>query len=143
MGCILRQSAAMKKTMDLQTILAANLTKLMDESVSLDTIEKVATRSQLGRGTVDRLKKGEVSARIETVQALADAFGKTALQMLSPNLGLDSVPNRTTAAEAPPIMQWTTADEAHLLTEYRSADDEGRDTIRKVARMVKKTSEAG
>lgn len=138
MGWNLRQSAPMKKNMNLTSILATNLTRLMDETVGMDTVEKVSSRSTVSRGTVDRVKKGEVATKIETVQLLANAFGLTPVQLLSENLGRGS---GSASGEAPtsddPFLQWTNRREAGLLSAYRNADDEGKDTIEKIARMVK------
>lgn len=82
MGNALRQSNVMK-TGRLITLLAANLTRLMEGSQGLRTIDQVAKRSGIGRGTVDRVKKGEVSTTIDKVEALADAFGVSPAALLS------------------------------------------------------------
>lgn len=81
-GNTLRQSNVMK-TGRLITLLAANLTRLMEGSQGLRTIDQVAKRSGIGRGTVDRVKKGEVSTTLDKVEALADAFGVSPAALLS------------------------------------------------------------
>lgn len=68
--------------MTLAEILAKNLSTLM-AITDLNTDEKVAHRSGVGRGTVDRLRKAEVSAKLETVEALAKGFGISAIYLLT------------------------------------------------------------
>lgn len=74
MGFYLVDNSAMNKQTDLKTIVAENLTRLMADHITLNTIEKVAIRSGVGRGTVDRVKKGEVSTSLDTIERLAQAF---------------------------------------------------------------------
>lgn len=71
--------------MTLAHILAQNLSTLM-VSTGTDTDDKVAKRTGLGRGTVDRLRKAEVSARLETVEALAKGFGVSSCYLLTDHL---------------------------------------------------------
>ncbi|MCE3605428.1 helix-turn-helix domain-containing protein, partial [Massilia sp. P8910] len=68
--------------MTLAQLLAKNLSTLMTVT-GLDTDDKVSRRSGVGRGTVDRLRKAEVSARLETVEALARGFGVSANYLLT------------------------------------------------------------
>lgn len=76
----------MPKIKQLEKILSQNLTKLMAGHVQLNTIDAVAKRSGVGRGTVDRVKKAEVSTSLENVEKLADAFGVEPTTLLAPNL---------------------------------------------------------
>lgn len=73
----------MAKYMKLADVLAQNITRLMAKMPDLDTIEKVSLRSGVGRGTVDRVKKAEVSTKIDTLELLASAFGVSPLRLLS------------------------------------------------------------
>lgn len=82
-GFYLRQSMVMKKTKNIERVLADNITSLMEET-SLSTAKKVSLKSGVGSGTVDRVKKAEVSTTIDTVAALADAFGTTPAKLLTP-----------------------------------------------------------
>lgn len=68
--------------MMLAEILAKNLSALM-AATGIDTNEKVARCSGVGRGTVDRLRKAEVSARLETVEALAKGFSVPSSYLLT------------------------------------------------------------
>lgn len=138
MGCILRQSSAMKKTMKLEEILAQNLTRLMATTTGVDTIDKVSAKSGVGRGTVDRVKKAEVSTKIETVEALASAFGVTPIDLLTSQDAIAKARTAEPLARPSAQMQWVSEDEAQLLSDFRTTDDEGRDTIKKIAAIVPK-----
>ncbi|PUA19608.1 S24 family peptidase [Glaciimonas sp. PCH181] len=81
-GFYLRQSNAMKNR-KLINVLATNLTRLMEGSQGLRTIDQLSKKSGVGRGTVDRVKKGEVSTTLDKVEAIADAFGVSAASLLS------------------------------------------------------------
>lgn len=74
MGFVLRQSNAMPKTKPLEKVLSENLASLMSAHELLNTVEAVSKRSGVSRGTVDRVKKAEVSTSLENVKKLADAF---------------------------------------------------------------------
>jgi len=70
--------------MPLKQILAENLNALMKQTMGMDTNEKVHARSGIGRGTIDRLRKYEVSTTLDTVDQLAEAFSVSPLALLSP-----------------------------------------------------------
>lgn len=128
-----------KATMKLEAILAQNLSDLMEKTVGLDTIDKVAVRSGVGRGTVDRVRKAEVSTKIETVELLAAAFGVSPIALLSEQ-GEAEAAEPASPARAPYSMQWLDGREESLLTSYRSTDDEGRRTLDNIAAIVPKVS---
>ncbi|MBC7490074.1 MAG: helix-turn-helix transcriptional regulator [Glaciimonas sp.] len=71
------------KSTDLKAVLAANLTALMQRHTTLNTVAEVATRSGVGRGTVDRVKKAEVATSIDVIEKLAEAFNVTPMYLLS------------------------------------------------------------
>lgn len=79
----------------IEQVLAANLNALMASDESLNTVEKLAGRSKVGTGTIDRLRRAEASARLYTLAAIADAFKVEPWQMLVPGF----MPNN------PPILQ--------------------------------------
>jgi len=81
----------MKTKMKLSEILAENLTKLMAENEYLDTLVKLAEKSGLGYGTVERVKKATVATSIDNVEAIARAFNVTVAALLSKNMEVDSV----------------------------------------------------
>lgn len=139
----------MKKIMKLEMILAGNLNQLMADTPGLNTVDQVAQRSGVGRGTVDRVRKAEVSTKIETVDLLATAFGVSPLALLSENMSFatneapvtESAVASSTAAlknSTPTSMQWVSPDESGLLSDYRTTDDDGRRTVRNIASMVPK-----
>jgi len=64
-------------------ILAANMRRLMDASVSLDTQVKLAARAGIAQSTVGRLLRGEVYAQLAQVEAIADAFHITVGELLT------------------------------------------------------------
>lgn len=130
----------MKKNMKLEEILARNITRLMAGNPALDTIDKLSQRSGVGRGTVDRVKKAEVSTKIETVQALAAAFGVTPLQLLAgdEDAAAEAAGQRAQGYRTPTSMQWVSTEENQLLSLYRTTDDEGRRTIMNIASIVPK-----
>ncbi len=143
----MRQSAPMKKNMKLEDILAKNITDLMATTMGLDTIDKVAQRSGVGRGTVDRVRKAEVSTKIETLELLANAFSVTPIALLSEDRnesGAVSAPAETYSTTAgqtrtvPTSLQWISKDEDELLSAYRGTDDEGRRTLLNIASIVPK-----
>lgn len=55
----------------------------MSNHPTLKTIDKVASRSGIGNGTVDRILKHEVSTSIVKVQALAEIFHVSVGSLLS------------------------------------------------------------
>lgn len=136
MGRDFVHSPGMKKKMPLEQILAENLSALMASNVGLNTIDKLAKRSGVGRGTIDRVKKGEVSTKLETVEKLAEAFGVPVVALLTqyeePGLlqaGADvsEKPTDERALLANSLSAvCETAAEQRLLTAYRISDAGGR-----------------
>lgn len=76
----------------IESVLAANLNALMASDESLNTVEKLAKRSGVGTGTIDRLRRAEVSARLHTVAAIAKAFQLAPWQLLVPDLAPSNAP---------------------------------------------------
>ena len=68
--------------MNLRQILSRNLIALMESDANLDTLQKLADRTKLGHGTIDRVKKAQVAATIDTVECIAKAFNLEAWQLL-------------------------------------------------------------
>lgn len=67
--------------------IAANLSAWMESNPSLDTIKKVAIRSQVGFGTVQRAKNGDGNPTIVNLQDIANAFGKPVEALLAEQEG--------------------------------------------------------
>lgn len=141
----MRQSVGMMKNMPLEQILATNIAALMARTVGLDTIEKLALRSGVGRGTVDRIKKHEVSTKLETVEKLADAFGLPPLTLLTAP-GSDAVE----PIALPPIAQDDSAtrldrlsgDEDYLVQTFRAMGAKERAQVLEIIDVVARTSRA-
>ena len=66
----------------LRSTLAKNLSALMAADSSLDTCLKLSARSGVGNGTVDRIRRGEASATLDTLESLAAAFRLQPWQLL-------------------------------------------------------------
>lgn len=69
--------------MDIKSVVAQNISKLMAESRSLDTIKKVAARSGIGAETVRRARNGEGNITVDNLTAVAKAFGVDITYMVS------------------------------------------------------------
>ncbi|MFZ6724687.1 helix-turn-helix domain-containing protein [Undibacterium sp. MH2W] len=64
-------------------ILAENLSQLMATSSTLNTYAKVAKRSGIGKGTVERISKYQVSTSISNLEALAEAFNVSVASLIT------------------------------------------------------------
>jgi transcriptional regulator with XRE-family HTH domain len=64
--------------------ISANLTEWMSHTPALSTIKKLAERSGVGFGTIRRMKSGESNPTVDNVQSVAEAFGRTAIDLLTP-----------------------------------------------------------
>lgn len=93
--------------MDITAIISANLTAWMAESPSLDTLKKLEVRSGIGFSTIRRAKNGDADSNItaKSIAAIAEAFGRTPAELLTPKrtensrpASLEAVPNCTDAA---------------------------------------------
>lgn len=72
--------------MKIENVFAANLQKLMAGSKRLDSNLKLAKACGLGSGTISRFRNSESSASITNVQAIAEAYGLGASDLLRPDL---------------------------------------------------------
>ncbi|MGZ3235761.1 MAG: hypothetical protein ACXU8A_00125 [Burkholderiaceae bacterium] len=109
MGFYLCDPTAMNKKQTAKELAAANLAALMEGSDSLGVLEKVAAKAGLGHGTVDRMRKAESAANLDTLDAVAHAFKIQAWQLIHPNLGIvNTIQNEV---------------EAQLLADFRAAND--------------------
>lgn len=72
----------MKKRQKLGETLADNLNRLMDSHPILKSNKALGAREGLSTGTVGRVRNCEVSPTLETVEALADAFSISPLDLL-------------------------------------------------------------
>lgn len=65
-----------------RNVLAANLVRLMEASESCRTIKLLSAKSGVSNGTIDRLRRAEVSAGVDHLDDLAKAFGLEPWQLL-------------------------------------------------------------
>lgn len=70
--------------MTITDTIARNLAAWMQASPDLDTIQKVASRSKVGFGTVRRLKNGTGNPTIKNLTDIAQAFKKKPEDLLRP-----------------------------------------------------------
>lgn len=88
--------------MDIVKVIAENLTDWMTAHPFLDTSMKVAKRSGVGFGTVQRAKNGLGNLTVINLEAIARAFGKPAAQLITPKEAKQAeiipMPERTDAA---------------------------------------------
>ncbi len=66
--------------------LAVNLGRLMDESEALKTIKQLSAQTGVSTGTIDRIRRGQVSVGVDNLDAIAAAFGLEPWQMLVPGI---------------------------------------------------------
>lgn len=79
---------------ELRPVLARNVRRLMDSSADLQTATALGKRSGVGRRTVDRLLKCERAATVDTLLAIAKAFGAYPWQLLVEDSLVQLVPPR-------------------------------------------------
>ena len=70
---------------DPKTFLWSNIALLM--GTGPPTVDAVQRKTQVGRGTVQRIKEGSTSTGTDTLLAIADAFGVEPWELLHPQLG--------------------------------------------------------
>lgn len=70
--------------MDISTTIAHNLTDWMSRAPNLNTFKKVAAKAGVGFGTVQRAKNGDGNVTVETLTAIAAAFGRSPTDLLTP-----------------------------------------------------------
>ena len=71
-------------TMDIVKTIGENITALMQPPSALDTCMKVAAKSGVSFGTVQRVKNGEVNITVEKLSLIADAFKVHPSVLLAP-----------------------------------------------------------
>jgi transcriptional regulator with XRE-family HTH domain len=64
-------------------IVTANIKRLMEKTPNLDNQSKLARKSGVAQATIGRILRKEVSANIDTLDLLAQAFGVAAYCLLS------------------------------------------------------------
>lgn len=86
---------------EVRKILADNVAKLMASRPDLDSQQKLRRKAggKLGQATISRILRCESAATIDNIQAIAEAFGMDAWQLLVP--GLDPSITPTLQAVSP------------------------------------------
>lgn len=118
--------------MDITQIIAGNLKAWMDATPALDTVKKLSDKSKVGFGTVRRTRNGEGNITVQNLAAIAHAFGRTAIDLITPASGdYSTAPpaTRLTASENIahlPATAHATAALTELLSLAEAIDDPGR-----------------
>lgn len=68
--------------MDIAKIIGTNLAALMEGNEALDTCKKVAAKSKVGFGTVQRAKNGDANITVEKLTAIAQAFKRHPAELM-------------------------------------------------------------
>jgi hypothetical protein len=86
------------------------------------SLDKVAARTKLGRGTVQRIRDGEAATRISSLHTLAEAFKLEVWQLLVPDLDPAALPHlvrpgsmEDRLARLESLMASDTSDKPHAL----------------------------
>jgi len=66
-------------------VVAANLDRLMRESVRLRTLELLSKDCGISRGTLDRIRRAVVSTGVDQLEAIGRSFGLQPFELLTPN----------------------------------------------------------
>ncbi len=69
------------------------------------TVDAVQRKTQVGRGTVQRIKEGSTSTGTDTLLAIADAFGVEPWELLRPQLGKQTANLGANKATPPTLAQ--------------------------------------
>jgi transcriptional regulator with XRE-family HTH domain len=88
--------------MNARQVLARNLTALMDRYPDIGSQKLLFKTTGVATSTVGRIRRGEVAATLDNIEALAKAFRLTVSQMLDPRLtrSLEGLPPTETRALA-------------------------------------------
>lgn len=88
---------------DPKTFLWSNIALLM--GTGSPTVDAVQRKTQVGRGTVQRIKEGSTSTGTDTLLAIADAFGVEPWELLHPQLGKQTANLVANKATSPTLAQ--------------------------------------
>lgn len=115
----------------MQTV-AMNIAAWRASYPELDGLKKIALRAGIGFGTVQRASSGDGNVTVNTLEAIAGAFHRRAIDLLSdPSAAYPpSNPPKLSCAEQPPD------DERQLLVGYRAASPDVRELMLDAARRA-------
>jgi hypothetical protein len=77
---------------DVIQTLADNLANNIGKGHRFEKIVELGARAKVGKSSIDRIKKKEAKARIDSVELIAKAYGLEAWQFLVPDLDVDNPP---------------------------------------------------
>ncbi|MCC7173280.1 MAG: hypothetical protein IT459_22720 [Planctomycetes bacterium] len=80
--------------------LAANLERLMDQYADLNSSPKLEAKSHVKLATINRIRRCETGATLDTLDALAGAFDLQPWQLLVPDMQPDNPPVLTAVSDA-------------------------------------------
>lgn len=104
--------------MDISQVIASNLTLWMDGHPSLSTLKKLAAKSGVGFGTVQRAKNGNGNVTIQNLELIAGAFGRKTIDLLMKQvIEYDNTPSITLVHAKEPD-----SEEVDLIEGFRVAD---------------------
>jgi transcriptional regulator with XRE-family HTH domain len=120
--------------MDIRATVSRNLSAWMSGNANLDTLKKIAAKSGVGFGTVQRAKNGDGNTTIQNLELIAKAFRRRAIDLLAESDEPYSAPVLRPAftVQEPLFDRRQTAatdDERTLLDGFRCASDEARDLM--------------
>ena len=95
-------------------VVAENLRRLRERYPELSTQKVLASRSGVGEGTIGRITRKEAACGIDSLEAIAGAFGLEAWQMLIPGLDPDSPPSLGTSQTEQAILKTVQVLQAQL-----------------------------
>lgn len=81
---------------DPKSYLWQNIASLM--RIPAPSVDAVQSKTKVGRGTIQRIKEGETSVGVDTLQSIAKAFSIEVWQLMVPGIDPDSLP--TLSADA-------------------------------------------
>jgi len=116
-------------------ILADNLNRFIGPGKPFASNEAVAAASGVGRSTIDRARKAEVSLRVDNIGQIAKAFGVEPWELLHPALEPKSRPSVNVAGVTWPLEGVAPAD-------YALVDPEEREEVSDLARSKVKRHKA-
>lgn len=98
--------------MKLRNQIASRLKTLMDNTPSLSTQSKLEKKSGVAQATIGRILRSETDTRVDTLLAIAEAFGKPLSYFLEVTGNVDKAPDFSPARKAP-LISWIQAGSWH------------------------------
>ena len=83
------------QAMDVMQIVSANLGQWMQDREDCSTLKKLAAKSGVGYGTVRRARNGDGNTTVENLEAIAAAFKRSLIDLISPPKPYDTTPSVT------------------------------------------------